>query len=216
MDPGGWSNPVGSFRVWRSVVVVTVVVLVGTTVLGLLGAMGNPHLHGLLWIAIQWIVAFPVLSLIKWYLDEGVFEQRVRYAFKQARVSLEPEEWVLWLGRAYDLVKASPVWFRRMSAWAVWVRGANNPEHFDWILLRLQDLGKYVHENYTRSSCRGANLALDNRYDNNLDGIIEKLDPLKKRWLWSVDLALHITLIATSFGALVAAGALLELLGGTK
>jgi hypothetical protein len=216
-DPGDWSNPVSAFKTWRNIVVVTFVVLVGTTIPGLLAATGDPHLHGLLWLAVQWVVALPVFGLIKWYLEEGVFEQRVRYAFKQARGTLTTEEWGLWLGRAYDLVKCSPVWIRRMNPWAFWVRGADNPEHFDWILDQLKKLGEFVHVNYQDpTSQRGANPALDRRYDDNLDGIIEKLDPLKARWMGVMVQILHITLIASSFGALVAAGALLELLGGTK
>ena len=215
VDPQGWSNPADTFARWRNVTLLTFILLVVITIVGVPLSLLNPRSFWPFLLVTQWAVAYTVLCFIKGYLDDGIFEQQVRYAFQRARESVRPEEWVLWLGRAYDLVRRSPVMFRRMNPWEIWVTGPNNPAHFDWILDRLKDLGIFVHESFPKAYCRGADLALERRYYDALDSIIGKVDGLKIRWMWSVETVLHITL-SLFIGSIFLAGGSLHLIFGGR
>ena len=193
VDPQGWSNPADTFARWRNVALVTFILLVPISIVEVLLTFQNFRSVWAFLLLVQWTVAYPLLYFIKGYLDDGIFEQQVRYAFQQARDSVRTEEWALWLGRAYDLVRRSPVAIRKMDPWQIWVTGPNNPAHFDWILDRLKDLGIFVHESFPEASRRGADPALERRYDDALDRIIGKVDGLKSRWMWAVERALHLS-----------------------
>lgn len=195
VDPQGWSNPADTFARWRNVTLLTFILLVAMTVVGVPLTFLNPGSFWSFLLVIQWAVAYTALCFIKGYLDDGIFEQQVRYAFQQARDSVRTEEWALWLGRAYDLVRRSPVAIRRMNPWQFWVKDEKNPAHFDWILDKLKDLGIFVHESFETPGRRGADPALERRYDDALDRIIGKVGGLKSRWMWSVEAALHLTLL---------------------
>ena len=213
VDPQGWSNPADTFARWRNVTLLTFILLVVITIVGVPLSLLNPGSFWPFLLVTQWAVAYTVLCFVKGYLDDGIFEQQVRYAFQQARDSVRTEEWALWLGRAYDLVRRSPVAIRRMDPWQIWVTGPKNPAHFDWILDRLKDLGIFVHESFPTVSRRGADPALERRYDDALDRIIGKVDGLKSRWMWSVETALHLTLNLFIGSIFVAGGSLYVIFG---
>ena len=218
IDPGDWDNRVGDFKSWN------IATLFAFIVLSLLTGVGVVHFYShklgdslfMVWIFILWVLASGSFSFIKNYLDEGIFEQGVRYAFQQARDSVRTEEWALWLGRAYEIILSSPVMIRKMNPWQVWVRGANNPAHFDWILDRLRDLGIFLHEDFTKGQQRGANPALDRRYDDALDRIIAKLDGVKSRWMWILETIVHLSMILMVLSLGFALLSLNEVLGGRK
>ena len=217
-DPGDWASPVVDFKSWTNATLFAFIVL------SLLTGVGVVHFYShklgdslfMVWIFILWLLAIGSFSFIKNALDEGIFEQSVRYAFQQARSSLGSDEWLLWMGRAYECILFSPVIFRRMDPWQVWVRGPGNPDHFDWILDRLRDLGVFVHEAYPKGRSRGENYTLDRRYDQALDGIMAKLDGVKSRWMWILETIVHLSMILMVLSLGFALLSLHEVLGGRK
>lgn len=83
IDPGDWDNRVGDFKSWN------IATLFAFIVLSLLTGVGVVHFYShklgdslfMVWIFILWVLASGSFSFIKNYLDEGIFEQGVRYAF---------------------------------------------------------------------------------------------------------------------------------------
>jgi hypothetical protein len=197
-----WSNPTVSFKAWRNGILLGFLSLLVITALAVVLRNVAESELGLLIVGGLWLVAYTVMCFIQGYLDDGVFEQQVRYAFQEARNTLTPEEWAKWLGRCFELVEQSPVTIQRMNPWQLWCKNASNPEHFDWILEQLRQLGIFVHTKYKPGERKGANPAIDKRYDDALDRIISKVDGLKKRWMWSVETVHTITLFLAVVGFL--------------
>lgn len=195
-----WINPIPSFKAWRSGMLASFLALLLVSGVGVMFMFTEYNSLALVLTGSICIAACVVQSFIQNYLDEGVFEQQVRYVFKAAQGDPFTKDWVHWLGRAFELVMQSPVLIRRKDPWQFWCKDATNPAHFDWIAEKLRKLGIYIHQSYDYDAKRGEDTARDNRVNEDIHAIISAVDGLKERWMWSAEMVLKGSIFLATFG----------------